>query len=574
MKIGMILSPSEQVLYSGVIPLPPHSLGVMTSYMRSRGHDVRQYDLNTDLEDQYLNGTLTKEEMKIVFHKDAVCSYLEGEENPEITRFVEKLLAGKPVETFDVVGISSGGTFYWMTIHGGFLIAKYIKKKYNIPVVIGGNNMIYLLSHKEKFRQLWDVVLDNLHFVIVGAGLESFRKLCHRFQHNPNWIPTAKERSDIKGLIYLENGKILHVPQDRDQVIKPDFKGLRLDYYMNFLKNPANAANPEEIERANVDQMYRWPPEIMKLANRVYRKRTRRKPGEFIKKLALPYIFQYHCPYNCAFCSESNEENQVVIGDPVKVVDDIEEMVNDYDTPFIQFYNNYFNLSRKFALTFCEEIKKRKLKFHWSDCARFNGVDYDFLVKLKESGCKALWFGMESASEKILKMIDKKIDLELMEKGLGLCKEIGIWANLEIIVGFPHETKKDFWDSASFIKRNSDKINFFQDNRFYVIPYSLIGRHPERYNIELQRDLITYEKLMQGNIKWFMSGKGLESRPNSFYMHPFNEIGGKNHEEVFKEGLKRQRYMNSLKKKEFHQITQMLMFMDSMEKERTLPAAS
>ncbi len=560
----MLMAPSEEVMYSDVVSAPPHTLGVMTSYTRGLGHDVRQYDLNTDLYDYYSDGSLTKEDMKVIFDKDAVLDYLNGGEEPAITRYLEKLLAGKAIDTADVVGISSGGTFYWMTVHAGFLMAYYIKKKYGIPVVVGGNNMVYLTAFKSKFNQLWDAVFKTIDFVIVGAGLESFRKILERLEHNPNWSPSPDERRQFKGLLYMNNGEITRTGQDRNIVVKPDFKGLRLDYYMNFLKNPATSPDPKKAEWENIQFLYQWPQDLIQLSNRVNRKKAEKKKDQFIKKLSIPYVSHYHCPYNCAFCSESNTENQVVIGDPIKVVDDLEELTHEYDTPYIKFYNNYFNMSKKFALTFCEEVKRRKLKIYWSDCGRVTGLDLPFLQKMKESGCMALWLGLESASPRMLKMINKKLKAKDVENVLNYCQQAGIWANLEMIVSFPNETLDDFRQSVRFMKKNASKINNFQDNRFYVIPYSLIGKHPERYDIELEKELVTYDKLMKGNMRWFLSDKGLEARPNSFHMYPFNEIGGRGHDEIFKEGLRRQRYLQKFKNKMFTEIRQMLMFMNSV----------
>ena len=123
MKVALLMTPNEEVLYMGVLSILPTTLGLITSYLRGKGHDVRQYDLNTDLHDYYSNGSLTREDMKVFLDKEAVFNYLNGGENPDITRFIEKLLAGKAIDSADAVGISSGGTFYWMGIHVGFLMA-------------------------------------------------------------------------------------------------------------------------------------------------------------------------------------------------------------------------------------------------------------------------------------------------------------------------------------------------------------------------------------------------------------------------------------------------------------------
>jgi radical SAM superfamily enzyme YgiQ (UPF0313 family) len=561
MKVGMFLTPFEQTLYSG-ISLPPHTLGVMTSYLRGKGNTVTQYDLNTDLLDCFGDGTLTKEDVKFIYDKAAVLGYLQGEENLLIERFIEKMLADKPVNSFEIAGVSIGGSFFWMALHSGLLFGKYIKKKYRIPVVIGGNNMVYLDLFKSVYTELWQAITGAFKFVIVGAGPESFHQIIQRLESNPQWTP---EQLDIKGLAYMKNGEIFHNQEDISLVIKPDFRGLRLDYYMNFLKDPRQSSNPLEVERQNLDQLFRWPTSLIQFANKVYRKRDK---GGFLKKLTIPYVFNYHCPYRCAFCAESDKNNQVVIGDPIQVVKDIEELLNEYDTQYVYFYNNYFNLSRKFVTAFCEEVKRRKLKFYWQDCARFDRVDLDLLQKMKESGCMTLWFGMETGGEKLMKMLNKKLNLQTIDEGLELCKKVGIWVNLEMIVGFPHENRNDFIRTVKFIKGNLDRINFFQNNRYFVVPNSTIGKFPERFKIEIVKDVITYDSLLQDNCKWFFSGENLGQKPNNFHLYCFNETGGRKYDEIVSEGHKRLMHMHQLQRKEFTEMYQILLFMDKIEKSK------
>jgi anaerobic magnesium-protoporphyrin IX monomethyl ester cyclase len=75
-------------------------------------------------------------------------------------------------------------------------------------------------------------------------------------------------------------------------------------------------------------------------------------------------------------------------------------------------------------------------------------------LALREAGCRKLIIGVESASNKILNLIHKKIDLAQIEVLLKNCSEIGISIDLEIIIGFPHESDQDFLDTYSFIIKN------------------------------------------------------------------------------------------------------------------------
>jgi hypothetical protein len=137
-----------------------------------------------------------------------------------------------------------------------------------------------------------------------------------------------------------------------------------------------------------------------------------------------------------------------------------------------------------------------------------------------------------------------------------------------MIVGFPHETRKDFLKTVKFIKGNLDRINFFQNNRYFVVPNSIIGKFPERFKIEIIKDVNTYDSLLKDNCSWFFSGKGLGKKPVNFHIYCFNETGGRKYDEILSEGYKRLMHMHQLERKEFDEIRHMLILMDIIDKRK------
>jgi hypothetical protein len=143
MRMAILLSPSEHVLHTG-LSLPPGTLAVMTAGQRSAGHRVDQYDLDTDLLTAWEDEVLGRADLEFLYDKARVLGYLAGAPDAQIDRFCEVLLAGKPLEGLDVVGVSLGGSFSWMPIHSGFLLARFIQARFGVTVAVGGNNIYYL----------------------------------------------------------------------------------------------------------------------------------------------------------------------------------------------------------------------------------------------------------------------------------------------------------------------------------------------------------------------------------------------------------------------------------------------
>lgn len=246
----------------------------------------------------------------------------------------------------------------------------------------------------------------------------------------------------------------------------------------------------------------------------------------------MPYVFNYNCPYSCAFCTESLERNKLVHASVDDIIADMSGLAEKYQTNHFYLFNNYFNLLNGFVEEFASRVVLHGVKLNWSDCARFNSLTYERLALLAESGCRKLTFGLETASSTMLKIIDKKVKLTEAEQVLRWCKEIGIWADLEIITGMPHEDDKIFADTADFLERNSEYINYFHINRYFVAPKSLMGAKPEAYGMKLRKVPDAYQRLLDANYHWLADDLDISYKPQNFRVYEFDEIGGRTAEEL------------------------------------------
>lgn len=346
-------------------------------------------------------------------------------------------------------------------------------------------------------------------------------------------------------------------------MVRPDFHGLDLSYYVHWVEDESTAPDPERARGANAEQLFQWPPSLIQYAQKVNR---RRSPKGRVPKLVIPYTFNYHCPFACAFCAESDRVQSLVIGDPYQVVDDLEYLSAEYGTPYFYFYNNYFNLSRSFVQKFCAEVARRNLTIYWQDCARFNNLDAPLVEMMRASGCQTLWFGMETGGERMMDFVNKRLSLNQVEQGLRMCRDAGIWANLEMIVGFPHETRDDFARTVRFLRSRRDLVNFFQVNRYFVVPSSTMGRTPQAFGMTIVRDLYTYQGLLELNLDWFRSGRNLSYMPNNFDVFAYDEIDGRDHTAIRHEGRKRLNLLHDMQRPEFYETRQMLQLLETISR--------
>jgi radical SAM superfamily enzyme YgiQ (UPF0313 family) len=154
------------------------------------------------------------------------------------------------------------------------------------------------------------------------------------------------------------------------------------------------------------------------------------------------------CPYKCTFCSNPSMYGKVwEARDPKLLMDEIEHYINTYGVQNCDFYDLTMVLKKEWILEFCREIDRRGLKFYWQLPAgtRSEIIDDEVSAALYSHGCKNLTFAPESGSPDVLHKIKKKVDLKRMETAIRAALRNKIRVKLNIIVGFPQETRRDAW---------------------------------------------------------------------------------------------------------------------------------
>jgi len=190
--------------------------------------------------------------------------------------------------------------------------------------------------------------------------------------------------------------------------------------------------------------------------------------------IVVGYCFYEGCPYNCYFCDRyfmpehKNKGKVIKLPNAQEIVSEIEDFVKKYKIKDLMFLNTTINPTEKFARDIAEKIIKSKLDIKWCDCVNFRGMSCDLLDLLKKSGCIKLVFGLETASKRLQKRINKDIDLEHAEKIIKHCYEIGIWVDVTLLCGLPYETYQDIYETLLFIKKNYRYLRGINLNRFMM----------------------------------------------------------------------------------------------------------
>ncbi|MBD3203854.1 radical SAM protein [Candidatus Woesearchaeota archaeon] len=104
--------------------------------------------------------------------------------------------------------------------------------------------------------------------------------------------------------------------------------------------------------------------------------------------------------------------------------------------------------------------------------------------KIHESGCRVILWGVESGSDKILKLMNKGITTKNIKDTLEKSSHAGIKNIVYIIIGFPGETEKTLAQTITFLKQNKKNIHLVAPNIFSMQPESEVFQNPKKYRIQ------------------------------------------------------------------------------------------
>jgi anaerobic magnesium-protoporphyrin IX monomethyl ester cyclase len=347
--------------------------------------------------------------------------------NEILEESITKELLGKNIR---IAGISIA---FPDQILPGISCARIIKK-YNpgIHITIGGPFVSYYM------RDLKDIpffsIVDSL---VIDDGEIPLEKLYFELKSD------KPELRNVPGLIYCRNGHIYKNPTDNYIPLQalpvPDFSVFSLDKYL-------------------------YPRHIM----------------------PLPLRLSKGCYWSrCSFCGVNPSTKSRNDQPPADfLIDLIEEIINQTGIHYFYFTDDAANPD--ILAEICGELIKRNRKITWSSNMRFDKrLSLEKLALLRQGGCDNLWFGLESYCDRILKLMKKGTNKQLVRKIISNTFWSGIDCNVYMILGFPTETKEEAVYSFTEIKKMKDEgfINDCVYSLFDIAPYSEIFLQPHKFGI-------------------------------------------------------------------------------------------
>ena len=248
---------------------------------------------------------------------------------------------------------------------------------------------------------------NRINFGIQGEGEYTTPEVCNALNGNGSV-------ENIEGIFYWKNGQLLH--NSRNNVIK-DLDALPFPCYANF---------SSVIENRGILKEY-------------------------------PLLSSRGCPYKCTYCSMPK-----IMGSkwrfraPERVIDELKHAKQKYHSTSFAVVDDNLTLNLTRVEKICDLMISERLNLSWNcqNGIRADRIREDLAGKMKKSGCRFVWIGIESADEKVFEEIKKGEKLADIKNGIRHLKNAGIRVGGFFITGLPYSTRDADLKSVDFVKEN------------------------------------------------------------------------------------------------------------------------
>jgi len=155
------------------------------------------------------------------------------------------------------------------------------------------------------------------------------------------------------------------------------------------------------------------------------------------------------CPYSCTYCA--TDTRRVGFRSPGHILSEIRFVKNRYNTTQFTFKDDSFTVNRKRVEEFCNKLIQERLRITWECNTKVSLINEPLLQLMKKAGCNFIKIGVESGSERVLKMMNKGITHEQVRKAAKLFRKVGTHWTGYFMMGVPGETEEDIKKTMEFL---------------------------------------------------------------------------------------------------------------------------
>jgi radical SAM superfamily enzyme YgiQ (UPF0313 family) len=319
----------------------------------------------------------------------------------------------------------------------GLTLARMLRKQFpHLHIVIGGS---VFARHQDLLEGKEALFEEIFHSIILSEGEHPLDQLVTHLKQ-------GKPLHTVPNLIHLDKGQVVKNEKSKalvyDQLQRPNFDHLPLDKYL-------------------------MPYPV------------------------LPYMASRGCYWGkCTFCTHSfiydsyyRKENES------RVADDLDYLGKRYKTRYFTFSDEAISPNAFGRMS--QSILSKKVDMRALGMLKFESGNVEtpeLFEEMYRAGFIMLFFGLESANDRVLSIIDKGCDQATEKLVLQNSSEAGIWNHLYLFFGFPTEERHEAEETISFTLENgeigSGIIHSVGQSIFTLEKDSAIYHDPKKFKID------------------------------------------------------------------------------------------
>lgn len=284
------------------------------------------------------------------------------------------------------------------------------------PIVLGGG----IVTHDSEF--IFETLKPD--FCVVGEGEDAIVALADTISSG------KKSFLEIPNIGYWQDGRALFSSAsdnytDINQLPFPDYSVFGIEEMMDKYVHAAR-------------YQYRY---------------TRLKPR------IMTIVAARNCPFSCSFCV-NRKGRHYRLRSIENIMGEISELYENYKFNILIILDELFAVDKVRLKEFCDALKNRRENLGWDFDWAFQthanaALDRDSLMMAKEAGCYFFSYGMESASPRVLKSMNKKTSPSQLSEAIQLAHEVKIGFGGNLIFGDPAETPETISETLSFYREHA-----------------------------------------------------------------------------------------------------------------------